>query len=143
MTAYRRLHSRRRAALACRLHPRQGAALEHGIWHMAAHEGVPLAVPAGTLWYNFRQYWFTKLRKREDLSAYGDSEESHRIFKFYGTKEGWRSMLEHFQEQGAAVFNEDETAVLLRSSMSANAWARRLKSSAAGSLSRLPALEGL
>ena len=52
----------------------QGNAMEtpgyDSIWSLAADSGIPFAVAPG-VWYNFRQYWFTKKRKKEKLGQFG------------------------------------------------------------------------
>ena len=96
------------------------------VWEYATEVGMPFAVDLKTFWFSFRQHWFTKNRKREDLSMYNaqDGEDVHRIFNHHGSAPGWRKLLLHLVDQGAAAMSEELPAkrVFLRSSIVANEW---------------------
>lgn len=93
-------------------------------WSVAVGSGVPLAVNAHTIWYNFRQLFFSRKRKRcASLSKYGgiDNLNSH------GGASGWRALLEQLVVEGVAVKTEDYKRILVQKSLRGSTYLKKLE----------------
>ena len=92
------------------------------VWDVAFADGIPMKINGGTVWYNFRQMFFTRKRKRgADLLRYGNLL----ILSAHGAADGWKKLLGHLVNKEAGKIENGK--VRIRVPTSCRDWLDSLK----------------